>query len=227
MTVKNLVKGLFATAALALAIVVTPASIVKAEGAQSTYTVERGDNLSKIAKKIYGNEKYWKVIYEANAGVVKSNYIIYKNQVLIIPAVDGIPAATTPAPAVTTPAPVVTTPAPEATTPAPEATVPAPAPVPETNGGMVSDATFAALQENYALLVQLHDLVAEAYNSDAVAANPAIEAAMNQAYEIIVWMGEITQDTFTEADAATIDELMNNLVDVFEAVVNEIYVDEK
>ena len=104
MTVKNLVKGLFATAALALAIVVTPASIVKAEGAQSTYTVERGDNLSKIAKKVYGNEKYWKVIYEANAGVVKSNYIIYKNQVLIIPAVDGIPAATTPAPAVTTPA---------------------------------------------------------------------------------------------------------------------------
>lgn len=128
MKVKNLVKGLLATATLALTIMVTPASIVNAEGAQGTYTVERGDNLCKIAKKIYGNEKYWKVIYEANSGVVKSNYIIYKNQVLIIPAVDGIQnptAPATPAPAVTTPAP---TPAPEATTPAPAATTPAPAP---------------------------------------------------------------------------------------------------
>ena len=74
---------------------------------------------------------------------------------------------------------------------------------------------------------QLYDLVAEAYNSDAVAANPAIEDAMNQAYDIIVWMGNITQDMLTEADAEVMDELMNSLVDVFEAVVNEINVDEK
>ena len=237
MKVKNLVKGLLATATLALTIMVTPASIVKAEGAQSTYTVERGDNLSKIAKKIYGDEKLWRVIYNANSAVVKSDYIIYKNQVLIIPAVENTnnavtPAPVTPAPEVTTPTPAPVTPAPtpEVTAPAPETTVPTSAP--EANGAMVSDATFAVLQENYVLLTQLYDLVAEAYNSDAVAANPAIEEAMNQARDIIVWMGNITQDMLTEADAATIDELMDSLVDVFEAVVNEIsvnevYVDEK
>lgn len=134
MKVKNLAKGLLATAAFALAIMVTPASIVKAEGAQSTYTVERGDNLSKIAKKIYGDEKLWRVIYNANSSVVKSDYIIYKNQVLIIPSVENnsAPAVQTPAPAVTTPAPAATTPAPApaATTPAPAATTPAPAPAP-------------------------------------------------------------------------------------------------
>lgn len=140
MNAKNLAKGLLATATLALTLMVTPASIVKAEGAQGTYTVERGDNLSKIAKKVYGDEKLWRVIYNANSGVVKDNYIIYKNQVLIIPAVDNnnsavpAPAVTTPAPTVTTPAPEVTapTPAPAVTTPAPEATTPAPTPtVPE------------------------------------------------------------------------------------------------
>lgn len=130
---KKLIKGLFATAALALTIMVTPASIVKAEGAQSTYTVERGDNLSKIAKKIYGNEKYWKVIYEANSGVVKGDYIIYKNQVLIIPAVDGIqnsaaPAVTTPSPE--TVAPAATTPAPAQAAATPESAVVTPAPTP-------------------------------------------------------------------------------------------------
>ena len=106
MKVKNLVKGLLATATLALTIMVTPASIVKAEEAQSTYTVERGDNLSKIAKKIYGDEKLWRVIYNANSAVVKSDYIIYKNQVLIIPAVQNTNNAVTPAPV--TPAPEVT-----------------------------------------------------------------------------------------------------------------------
>ncbi len=79
MKAKNLAKGLLATAVLALTIMVTPASTVSAEGAQGTqgtYTVERGDNFSKIAKKIYGDEKLWRVIYNANSSVVKSNYII-------------------------------------------------------------------------------------------------------------------------------------------------------
>lgn len=136
MKVKNLAKGLLATATLALTIMVTPASIVKAEGAQGTYTVERGDNLSKIAKKVYGDEKLWRVIYHANSSVVKDDYIIYNTQVLIIPAVDNnntpaaqTPAVTpTPAPAVETPAPAVETPT---VTPAPEVQTPAPAPAQE------------------------------------------------------------------------------------------------
>lgn len=51
-----------------------------------TYTVERGDNLSKIAQKVYGDQNLWKKIYEANKDVIKSDYIIWANQVLIIPA---------------------------------------------------------------------------------------------------------------------------------------------
>lgn len=134
---KNLAKGLLATAALALTIMAMPASTVKAEGAQSTYTVERGDNLSKIAKKIYGDEKLWRVIYNANSSVVKDDYIIYNTQVLIIPAVENNQGqtVTTPAPAVTTPAPAETAPVPAtpdqaAATPAPETQTPAPAPAP-------------------------------------------------------------------------------------------------
>lgn len=140
MKVKNLAKGLLATATLALAIMVTPASIVKAEGVQGTYTVERGDNLSKIAKKVYGDEKLWRVIYNANSSVVKDDYIIYNTQVLIIPAVDNNNSPVVQTPAVTpapeaqtpavqtptvTPAPVVQTPA--VTTPTPEVQTPAPA----------------------------------------------------------------------------------------------------
>lgn len=53
---------------------------------QGTYTVEAGDNLCKIAQKVYGDMKAWREIYKANAGVVESDYIIYKGQVLVIPA---------------------------------------------------------------------------------------------------------------------------------------------
>ncbi len=133
MKLKSLAKGLLVTAALALAFVAAPAPSVRAEAGQGTYTVEKNDYLRKIAKKVYGDEELWKLIYDANSGVVKSNYIIYKGQVLAIPAVNGNAApAAAPAPAapVTTPAPAET-PAPEASvpaTPAPEASVAAPVP---------------------------------------------------------------------------------------------------
>lgn len=52
----------------------------------NTYVVERGDNLSKIAKKVYGDTKCWRIIYEANKNVIKSDYTIWANQVLVIPA---------------------------------------------------------------------------------------------------------------------------------------------
>lgn len=53
---------------------------------QTTYTVEAGDNLCKIAKKVYGDEQGYMDIYNANINIIKSNYMIYKGQVLIIPA---------------------------------------------------------------------------------------------------------------------------------------------
>lgn len=50
-----------------------------------TYTVERGDYLYKIAQKVYGDSTLWRIIYEANSAVIKDNYIIWANQVLVIP----------------------------------------------------------------------------------------------------------------------------------------------
>ncbi len=136
MRMKSVAKGLLVTAALALAIAVTPAS--RAEAAEDTYTVEKNDCLWKIAKKVYGDETLWKLIYDANSGSIKSDYVIYNGQVLVIPAVDGTPVTTpVPTPEVTpAPTPEVTpAPAPETTptpapvtTPTPEATAPAATP---------------------------------------------------------------------------------------------------
>lgn len=50
-----------------------------------TYTVERGDNLSRIAQKVYGDKNLWRKIYDANKDVIKSDYLIWANQVLVIP----------------------------------------------------------------------------------------------------------------------------------------------
>ena len=93
MKVKKFTKDLLVTSALALTIAAAPASSVRAEADQTntTYTVERNDNLSKIAKKVYGDERLWRVIYNANSGTVKSDYIIYRGQVLAIPSLDGNP----------------------------------------------------------------------------------------------------------------------------------------
>ena len=61
----------------------TPAST---PDASNTYTVQRGDNLSKIAQKVYGDRKLWRKIYEANSNIIKSDYTIWVNQVLVIPS---------------------------------------------------------------------------------------------------------------------------------------------
>jgi len=52
-----------------------------------TYTVRKGDCLCVIAKRFYGTESKYKVIYEANKGVIGGNpNRIYPGQVLTIPA---------------------------------------------------------------------------------------------------------------------------------------------
>lgn len=51
----------------------------------TTYTVQRGDNLSKIAKREYGSAREWKKIFEANRDVIKDPDLIYPGQELRIP----------------------------------------------------------------------------------------------------------------------------------------------
>jgi nucleoid-associated protein YgaU len=52
---------------------------------ERTYTVVKGDSLSKIAKALYGSAGKWKAIYEANKDIIKNPDLIYPGQVLRIP----------------------------------------------------------------------------------------------------------------------------------------------
>lgn len=51
-----------------------------------TYTVAKGDTLSKIAKHFYGNANKWRGIFEANQDQIKNPDLIKIGQVLKIPA---------------------------------------------------------------------------------------------------------------------------------------------
>ncbi len=68
---------------LCLCMLWSTAIMAYAEG--GTYTVKKDDNLSKIAKEVYGDRKEWRTIYEANKNIVKNPNIIYAGQQLILP----------------------------------------------------------------------------------------------------------------------------------------------
>lgn len=57
-------------------------------GGEQTYTVEKGDNLSRIAKQFYGKQD-WKRIFDANRDQLSDPDKIYPGQVLKIPAPDA------------------------------------------------------------------------------------------------------------------------------------------
>lgn len=50
-----------------------------------TYTVVAGDNLSKIAKKFYGDANKWKKLFEANKDTIKNPDLIKIGQLLRVP----------------------------------------------------------------------------------------------------------------------------------------------
>jgi nucleoid-associated protein YgaU len=50
-----------------------------------TYTVKKGDSLSKIAKREYGDAQQWHRIFEANRDTIKDADLIYPGQVIRIP----------------------------------------------------------------------------------------------------------------------------------------------
>ena len=56
-----------------------------AKPAAKTYTVVAGDNLSKIAKKLYGDANKWKKLFEANRDTIKNPDLIKIGQVLRVP----------------------------------------------------------------------------------------------------------------------------------------------
>ena len=52
---------------------------------QTTYTVKKGDTLSIIARKFYGDGSKWPVIYNANKDKIINPNLIHPDQVLVIP----------------------------------------------------------------------------------------------------------------------------------------------
>jgi nucleoid-associated protein YgaU len=58
------------------------------DGAAATYTVVKGDSLSKIAKHFYGNANRWRRIFDANRDQLDDPDRIKPGQVLKIPAAD-------------------------------------------------------------------------------------------------------------------------------------------
>ena len=51
----------------------------------TTYVVVKGDSLSKIAQRAYGDGRKWRKIFEANKDVIKDPDLIYPGQSLRIP----------------------------------------------------------------------------------------------------------------------------------------------
>ncbi|MEO5626259.1 MAG: LysM peptidoglycan-binding domain-containing protein [Dokdonella sp.] len=53
--------------------------------AAKTYTVVKGDSLSRIAKHLYGNANRWREIFEANRDQLDNPDLIQPGQVLKLP----------------------------------------------------------------------------------------------------------------------------------------------
>jgi nucleoid-associated protein YgaU len=53
------------------------------------YTVRKGDTLSAIAKREYGDASAWRRIYEANRDTISNPDLIHPGQELTIPAAGG------------------------------------------------------------------------------------------------------------------------------------------
>ena len=60
-------------------------SVKKPEPESTFHTVKKGDTLSKIAKKYYGDARKYMIIFEANTPMLKNPNRIYPGQQLRIP----------------------------------------------------------------------------------------------------------------------------------------------
>jgi nucleoid-associated protein YgaU len=60
-------------------------SSTAASPAGRSYTVQKGDSLSKIAKRVYGDAQQWRKIHEANRDIIDNPDLIHPGQVLKLP----------------------------------------------------------------------------------------------------------------------------------------------
>ena len=52
---------------------------------ERTYVVVKGDSLSKIAKREYGDAQQWRRIYDANRDIIDNPDLIHPGQALRLP----------------------------------------------------------------------------------------------------------------------------------------------
>ena len=55
---------------------------------EPTYTIQKGDTLSHIAKRFYGKAKFWRQIHEANRDAIPNPDLIHPGQTIVLPAID-------------------------------------------------------------------------------------------------------------------------------------------
>lgn len=60
----------------------------KAVSTQQTYTIQKGDSLSKISQKFYGTPKRWKKILDANRDKLGNGQVLKIGTTIVIPAKD-------------------------------------------------------------------------------------------------------------------------------------------
>jgi len=53
-----------------------------------TYTIEKGDTLSAIAKRVYGKASYWQQIFQANRDTLDNPDRIFPGQVITLPEIE-------------------------------------------------------------------------------------------------------------------------------------------
>lgn len=145
-------KRLLKTFVVIAAIISMLSTTMMAFAAEDDYTVESGDYLVKISKKVYGDDAYWKEIYEANKDTIKDPNLIYTGQVLVIPDLANNENITTPTetPAAETPTaetPTTETPATEVTTPTPATEVTTPTPTTEATNPNNGSSPFDGMTE--------------------------------------------------------------------------------
>ncbi|HJS43631.1 MAG TPA: LysM peptidoglycan-binding domain-containing protein [Gemmatimonadales bacterium] len=61
-----------------------PSSSTSNNGSR-TYVVVKGDSLSAIAQRVYGDTKEWRRIYDANRDIIRDPDLIYPGQTLRLP----------------------------------------------------------------------------------------------------------------------------------------------
>lgn len=92
----------------------------------------------------------------------------------------------------------------------------------EVTEEMCSDETFAALQEIFGYLTDLHNQTVDIYSDEQIAADPELEDALNQSADAINQLGELSQEEISEEDALALVDAMETLADALYAAVEEM-----